>query len=92
MHLLWRCFLILFSFSPSQLHPLNPCVLCAKLLQLCLTFCNPTDCNPPGSSVHGISQARILEWVAMPTSRGSPRPRDSSHVSYVSCIGRWVLT
>ena len=61
-----------FSFSPSQLHPLNPCVLRAKLLQLCPTFCSPMGCNLPGSSVHGISQARILEWVAMPTSRGSP--------------------
>ena len=44
-----------------------------------------------GSSVHGILQARILEWVAMPSSRGSSRPRDRTHVSYVSCIVRWVL-
>ena len=48
----------------------------AKLLQLCLTLCNPMDYNLPGSSVHGILQARILEWVAMPSSRGSSRPRD----------------
>ena len=39
--------------------------------QLCMTLCNPRDCSPPGSSVHGISQARILEWVAIPFSRGS---------------------
>ena len=38
-----------------------------------------------------ILQARILEWVAMPSSRGSSRPRDRTHVSYISCIGRWVL-
>ena len=44
---------------------------CAKSLQLCLTLCNPVDCIPPGSSVHGILRARILEWVAMPSSRGS---------------------
>ena len=43
----------------------------AQLLQLCLTLCNPMDLSLPGSSVHGISQARILEWVAMPSSRGS---------------------
>ena len=43
----------------------------AKWLQLCLTVCNPMDCSPPGSPVHGILQARILEWVAMPSSRGS---------------------
>ena len=39
--------------------------------QLCLTLCDTMDCSPPGSSVHGILQARILEWVAMPSSRGS---------------------
>ena len=43
----------------------------AKLLQSCPTLCNPMDCNPPDSSVHGIFQARILEWVAMLSSRGS---------------------
>ena len=51
------------------LHRLE-CV-CAKLLQLCPMLCNPMDCSLLGSSVHGIFQARILEWVAMPSSRGS---------------------
>ena len=46
------------------------CVCC----QLCLTLCDPIDCSPPGSSVHGISQARILEWVAISFSRGSSWP------------------
>ena len=41
----------------------------------CLNFCDPVDCSPPGSSVHGISQAGILEWVAISSSRGSARPR-----------------
>ena len=50
------------------------------------------DCNPPGSSVHGILQARILEWVAIPFSRGSSWPRDRTHVSYAFCIGRWFFT
>ena len=59
--------------------------------QSCLTLCDSMDCSPPGSSVHGILQARILEWVAMPSSRGSSQPRDQSCVSYMSCIGRWVL-
>ena len=49
--------------------------------QSCPTLCNPMDCSPPGSSDHGIFQARILEWVAMPTSRGSCRPRDQTWVS-----------
>ncbi|XDA80054.1 hypothetical protein R6Z07F_010046 [Ovis aries] len=52
----------------------------AKSLQSCLTLC---DCSLPGSSVHGIFQARILEWVAMPSSRESSQPRDQTHVSYV---------
>ena len=51
----------------------------AKSLQSCLTLCDPTDCSPPGSSVHGTSQARKLEWVAMPSSRGSSSPRDQTH-------------
>ena len=63
----------------------------AKSLQSCSTLCSPVDCSPPGSSVHGTLQARIVEWVAMPSSRGSSRPRDRICVSYVSCTGRWVL-
>ena len=68
----------------------NPCV-CAKLLQLCPTLCDPMDCSLSGTSVHGILQARILKWIAMPSSRGSSWPRDKILVSYVSSIGRWVL-
>ena len=47
----------------------------AKSLQLCLTLCDPMDCSPAGSSVHGILQERILEWVAMPSSKDLPDPR-----------------
>ena len=54
-----------------------------KSLQLCPTLCDPTDCSPPGSSVHGILQARILEWVAMPFSRGSSQLRDWT---WIFCI------
>ena len=58
----------------------------------CVRLCDPmVHSPPPGSSVYGIPQARILEWVVMPSSRGSSWPRDWTHVSYVSCIGRWVL-
>ena len=49
--------------------------------QSCLTLCDPMDCNPPGSSVHGILQARILECVAMPFSKGSSRLRNRTQVS-----------
>ena len=56
--------------------------------QLCPTLCDPVDCSLPVSSVHGILQARKLEWVAIPFSRGSFWPRDWT---LVSCIGRWIL-
>ena len=49
------------------------------------------DCSPPGTSVHGILQARILEWIAIPFPRGSSRPRDRTRVSCVSCIGKQIL-
>ena len=61
----------------------------AKSLQLYLTVCNPMDCSPPGSSVHGILQKRILEWVAIPFSRGSSQPRDRT---WVSCIAGGFFT
>jgi len=48
------------------------------------------DHTLPGSSVHGILQARILDWVAMPSSRGSSEPRDQTRISYISCIGRRI--
>ena len=57
--------------------------MCAKLLQSCPTLCDTMDHNPSDSSVHGILQARILEWVTMPSSRGSFQPRDQTHISYI---------
>ena len=64
-----------------------------KLLiaQLCPILCDPMDCSPPDSSVHGILQARVLVWVAMSSSRGSSQPRGQTQVSHVSCSGRKVL-
>ena len=53
-------------------------------------FLWPLDCSPPGSSVHGIVQARILEWVAISHSRGSSWPRDPAHISCISCTGRQI--
>ena len=57
--------------------------------QLCLTLCDPMDCSQPSCSVHGILQEKILEWVDIPFSRGSSRPRDWSQVS---CIAGGVFT
>ena len=56
----------------------------AQSLRSCLTLCDPTDCSLPGSSLHGILLARIPEWVAMPSSRGSSPSRDQTHVFCIS--------
>ena len=63
--------------------------MCAKSLQSCPTLCNTMDYSLPGSSVHGILQARILEWVAIPSSRDLPNP---TYVSCGSCIAGRVFT
>ena len=60
--------------------------MCAKLLWSCLNLCDIMDCSPPGSSVHGILQARILGWVVMPSFRGSSQPRDRTRFSHVSAL------
>ena len=59
---------------------------------LCLTLRDSMDCSPPGPSIHGIFQVRILQWVSISCSRGSSWPRDWTHFSCVSCIGRWFFT
>ena len=61
---------------------------CVCMLSCVWLFVTPMDCSPPGSSIHGILQARIMEWVAISSSRGSSHPRDRTQVSYISCIGR----
>ena len=61
-------------------------IMHAQYLQSCQTLYDPTDAGPPGSFVHGILQARILEWIAISSSRGSSWPRDRTSVFYVSCI------
>ena len=67
----------------------DACMLCRFS---CAQLCNPMDLSPPGSSVHKILQAKILEWVAISFSKGSSCPRNQSLVSYISCVGRRVLT
>ena len=68
----------------------TPCTLI--LTQSCLTLCDPVDCSPPGSSVHGILQARVLEWVAMPSSRGSSWLSNWTYISCVFCIAGGFFT
>ena len=66
-------------------------VVCVCTYSVVSDFATPWACSPPGSSVHGIFQARMMEWVAISYSEGSSRPRDQTHVSHVSCIGRQIL-
>ena len=73
------------------------CVCINVHAELCLTFCDLLNCNPPGSSVHGLSQERILEWVTITSSRGSSRPRNQAYISCVPCIASrfftcWAIT
>ena len=64
----------------------------SEVVQLYPTLCYPVDCSPPGSSVHGILQARVLEWVAISSSRGSSQPRDRTQVSHIAgrCFNLWA--
>ena len=66
-----------FSLKSSE-------VKSSEVAQSCLTLCDPVDCSPPGSSVHEIFQARILEWVAISFARGSSQPRDWTWVSLIA--------
>ena len=79
-------------FSPG-IKPVSPAGRCfttegkskCLVVRSCLTLCDPMDCSPPGSFVHGIFQARILEWVAIPFSRGSSHPRNQTPGSLLYC-------
>ena len=88
------CSLSLNIFQQWGAHPIfclswmNVVVLGTQSPSHVQLFCDPMDCSLPGSSVHGISQARILEWVTISSSRGSSWPRDGTQVS---CIGRRIL-
>ena len=66
------------------------CAVLYLVAQSCLTLCDPMDCSLPGSSVHGILQARVLEWVAMPSSRVSSQPRDRTQVSHIAFFTIWA--
>ena len=79
--------LSIFSFGLLYLY--FSTLVAAKSLQTCPALCDPMDCNPPGSSVHGILQAAVLEWVAISSFRVSSWPRDWTHVS---CIAGGFLT
>ena len=63
-----------------------------SIAQSCPNLYSPIDCSLPGSSVHGVFQARILEWVTISYCRGSSRSKDRTCISCISCIDRWIFT
>ena len=87
----WFEFLESYSiFLPTVYFIYGSAVLCC-VCSVVSNSLHPMDCSSPGSFVHGIFQARILEWVAISFSRWSSQTRDWNHVSYISCIGRQIL-
>ena len=87
-HKFFLCLKYLLSYLVFLVNP-HACE--CSVAQLCPILWNSMDYHPPGSSVHGIFQTRILEHVAISYYRGSPWPRDWNRVSCVFCIGRWIL-
>ena len=79
------------NYNTWNTHPCRQGMILECQAYSCPTLCKPTDHSPPGSSDHGTLQARILEWVAVPSTRGASWHRDQTHTSYISCLGRWVL-
>ena len=104
LYLIWRLILIYFNPSspasdsfPSTVGKKKSKIRCystgeSEVVQSCLILCDPVDCSPPGSSIHGILQARILEWVAISFSRRSSQPRDRNPVSHIGgrCFNLWA--
>ena len=66
----------------------------SEVAQSCPTLCDPMDCSPPGSSIHGVLQAIILEWVAISFSRGSSQPKDRNQVACIAgrCFNLWATS
>ena len=75
---------LVIQTSEESIYSINHLVKWSEVTQSCPTLCDPMDCSPTGSSVHGILQARILEWGAISFSRGSSQPRDWTRVSHIT--------
>ena len=80
------------SHQEASISLLSLSVRKSEVPQSCLNLCDPIDCSLPASSVHGIFQARVLEWVAFSFSRGSSQPRDWTQVSHIAgrCFTVWA--
>ena len=80
---------VFLKAAPIKKAPHGLVQVCVPLPQSCPTLCDPIDCSPPGSSVHGSLKARVLEGIAMPFSRGSSQPRDQTCI--FSCLLHWQM-
>ena len=78
------CFDFIYKVKNHHIY-INICVCVQSLM--CLTLCSPMDCSQPGSSAHGIFQARILEWVVIPYSKGSFQPKEFN--PHLLCLLHW---
>ena len=90
IYIIWQCFLYLWAFSNRRkvrnyllkfLPYISSVCVCVCVAQSCPTLCNPMNYSPPDSRVYGVLWARILEWVAIPFSRGSSQPTDQIQIS-----------
>ena len=91
-HQIWSCILVLVWLVNWKDPYLIMCsylpILCVCVCSVVWPFVSLMGCSPPGTSVHGMSQTRILEWFSISSSRGSSWPRKWAHISCISCIGR----
>ena len=92
LHEVRVCIYFVHWYIPSLQNKAYHMMCVCEVAQSCLTLCAPMDCSPPGSSVHGILQARILEYAAISFSRGSSQPRDWTRVSCIvgRCFTVWA--
>ena len=77
----WKECIFWMKNTEYLLNHIKDACMCAQSVQSCPTLCNPIDCSQPGPSAHGIFQAITVKWVAMPSSRGSSKPRGRTQVS-----------
>ena len=92
VHGLTKCWTWFSNWTTTKLPESKQDVVCVLVIQSCPTLCDPMNCSLPGFSVYGIFQARIMEWIAGPFSRGYSQPRDWTLVSCITCRSFWTRT
>ena len=83
-HITFWSFINIVIYNRSSFYFTSSITSVCLVTQSCLTVCDPMDCSPPGSSVQGVLQARILEWVVMPSSKGSSQPGNQTQIFHIA--------